>query len=156
MDQWNDYTNIDLIIAVRSFENKDPYINKPASKLVNCWRAGVPAILAPESSFIACRKSELDFMIIKSFEDTINAVKTLKSNPELYLKMITNGLERAKEFTPEIVKEQWVNFFDNVAFPAYDQWQSFSPIYKRANYLQRYLSLKLKRINNQIQKFVSE
>jgi glycosyltransferase involved in cell wall biosynthesis len=146
-DKWNDCTNIDVIIAARSFDGKS-YHNKPASKLINCWWAGVPAILTPESSFMACRKSELDFLIIESTEDAINAIKKLKHNPNLYLDMIQNGLERAQEFSPEIVKQQWIDFFDNFAFPAYDKWQSLSPFQKRIDYLRRYLKLKSNRVLN--------
>lgn len=148
-NKWNDYTNIDAVIAARTFD-KNPYINKPASKLINCWRAGVPAILAPESSFMACRKSELDFMIIKSLDEAITVVKILKNNPELYLKMITNGLERSQEFTPESVKEQWINFFNNFAFPAYEKWKCFSQFKKRKDYLRRYLTLKSMRVMSRI------
>ncbi|WP_124155628.1 hypothetical protein [Okeania hirsuta] len=147
--KWNDYTNIDAVVAVRTFDG-NPYKNKPASKLINCWRAGVPAILAPESSFMACRKSELDFLIIKSLDEAITAVKTLKNNPELYLKIIKNGFERSQELTPESVKQQWINFFNNFAFPAYDRWQSFSQFKKRKDYLRRYFKLKLTRLINRI------
>ena len=147
--KWNDYTNIDAVVAVRTFD-KNPYNNKPASKLINCWRAGVPAIIAPESSFMACRKSELDFLIIKSLDEAITAVKKLKNNPEIVLKMITNGLERSQEFTPESVKKQWINFFNNFAFPAYEKWQDLSKFKKRQDYLRRYFKLKLTRLISRI------
>lgn len=68
--QWMDYSNIDVIVAIRSFDGNN-YTNKPASKLVNSWCAGFPAILKPESAFVDIRKSELDFLIVNSLDEAI-------------------------------------------------------------------------------------
>ena len=47
---WNDYSTDDLVLAVRDLTEKDALV-KPASKLVNAWIAGVPALLGPEAAF---------------------------------------------------------------------------------------------------------
>jgi hypothetical protein len=47
---WHDYSTDDLVLAVRDLTEKDALV-KPASKLVNAWIAGVPALLGPEPAF---------------------------------------------------------------------------------------------------------
>ncbi|HAX79712.1 MAG TPA: hypothetical protein DCY88_28725 [Cyanobacteria bacterium UBA11372] len=143
--KWNNYRNIDLVVAARSFD-KITYTNKPASKLINCWRAGVPAILTPETAFLAERKTELDFLIVESLEEAIAAVKKLKSDPELYGAMVENCLKRAEEFTTEKTVEQWVTFFNQVAFPAYEEWRKTSEPQKEILFFLRSIRLKLHRM----------
>lgn len=143
-ESWSDYRHIDLIVAVRSFDQQ-PYPHKPASKLINCWRARVPAILAPESAFRAIQKSDLDFVTINSIEEAIDAVRTLKNNPDLYRAMVENGLVRAQEVTDENITQRWITFFQDCVFPEYDQWISASDVYRRLSFGRRYLQLKANR-----------
>ncbi len=148
---WNDYSNIDVIVGVRRFD-RCTYLNKPASKLINCWRAGVPAILAPESAFIALRKSELDFLIVHSIDEAIEAVKRLKNNPELYLAMVENGIKRAEEFREEIITESWINFFHTCVTTQYEKWQKMSEFERRILFAKRNIRLKLDRMQTRINK----
>lgn len=147
--QWNNYTNLDVIVAARSFDSRN-YPNKGSIKLINAWHAGVPALLTPELGFLAERKTELDFIIIHSLEEAIEAVRRLKSSPELYQKMVENGYERAKEHTIETTLNQWMSFFKDVAFPTYDQWSALSQFEKRWLFSQRYLAFKYDRFKHKI------
>lgn len=147
--EWSDYSYLDLVIAVRSFDENN-YINKPASKLINCWQAGVPAIVGAESAFLALKQSYLDFLVVSSLEETINAVKQLKSNPELYRSMIENGLKRAKEFNKETITQNWLTFFNDYAFPEYENWLSLSDFQRRCLFVQRYINLKTERLKKKL------
>ncbi|NET53307.1 MAG: glycosyltransferase family 1 protein [Merismopedia sp. SIO2A8] len=149
--KWNDYRHLDAIIAVRGFDN-NPHPHKPASKLVNCWSAGVPAILAPESAFMAVRQSDRDFMVIRSIDDAIQAVKTLKQNPDLYSSMVENGQTRAQEFSDEKVTEYWVHFFQDHVFPQYPQWLNVPESVRLFQFSKRYATLKINRMRNRIGK----
>lgn len=148
-DKWSDYNQIDAIVAVRSFD-RQTYAHKPASKLVNCWRAGVPAILSPESAFLSIQESALDFQAISSIEDAIAAVKQLKENPALYLSMVNNGLNRAQEFSDEKITEHWVDFFQSYVSPEYDRWIKASPFSRWRSFAQRYARLKAQRVKNRL------
>ena len=70
-DRWHDYSDIDTVLAVRSFEKRD-YFQKPATKLFNAWHAGVPAILGTESAFESERKSDLDYIEVSSPDETLS------------------------------------------------------------------------------------
>lgn len=145
--QWNDYSCLDVIVAARSFES-DIYLNKGAIKLLNAWHGGVPAILTPESGFMAERKTDLDFMIVRSLEEAVQSVEKLKNSPELYQKMVENGYERAKEYTIQKTIEKWVLFFNDVAFPAYAEWSKLSKTQKRVLFLKRYFNFKYNRVKD--------
>ncbi len=150
-NKWNDYTNLDLILAVRSFDGKS-YGHKPASKLINCWRGLVPGILAPESAYLSLKKSELDFLTVNSLDESIEAIRKLKNNPKLYLSMIENGKKRAKEFTEEQITQQWVSFFTKYTMNKYQEWIKMSELEKRYLYSKRYLLLKVKRMKGRLKK----
>jgi hypothetical protein len=118
-DQWHDYRQVDAVVAVRSFDAVETFDVKPASKLVNAWRAGVPAILGPESAYRAERECELDYLEVNTLGETLEALNTLRSNADLYLQMAEHGERRAQAFTPECIAREWESFFREAAIPAY-------------------------------------
>lgn len=155
--KWNDYSNIDVVIAARSFDG-NPYINKPANKLINCWRTGVPAIMTPESSILAEKKSDLDFLLVNSLDEAISAVSKLKSSPNLYANMVSNAQERAKDFTVEKGCERFMKFFEEFAFPTYNEWIKLTESQKKTLFWRRCSKLKLdnfkdRTINSFIERF---
>jgi hypothetical protein len=45
VDSWTNFSDVDVVLAVRRFDRQDSYDWKPPTKLYNAWHAGVPAIL---------------------------------------------------------------------------------------------------------------
>jgi hypothetical protein len=103
---WNDYRQVDLILAVRP-PDADLHPRKPATKLYNAWHAGVPALLGPESAYRALRTSELDYIEIRNRSEAEAAIRDLRAQPQRYLDMIESGRRRALEFGRDRVVEQW-------------------------------------------------
>lgn len=124
---WNDYTTDDLVLAVRDLTEKDALV-KPASKLINAWSAGVPALLGPEPAFRDLRQSELDYIEVKTPEAVLEAVKKLKSHPDLYNQMVLNGLKRAEEFTIEKMTDRWQQALAGPIAEQYQQWKNRSQV----------------------------
>lgn len=120
---WADYSKSDVLIAVRNLTEYD-FGLKPALKLVNAWRARVPAILGPEPAYQNIKKSDLDYIEVTTAEETIAALKKLKSDPGLYQAMVENGIERAKSFTTDCVALEWYEFLAKKVIPAYDLWRN--------------------------------
>lgn len=145
--KWHDYSCLDIIIAARSFDSEN-YPNKGAIKLINAWSAGVPAILTPEIGFIAERKTELDFLVINSLEEAIQAIQKLQNNSQLYADMVQNGLQRAKEFSRQKTLGAWLNFFTNYAFPLYEKYLSLTEAQRLLLFSQRFCQLKIERMND--------
>ncbi|MEM6503367.1 MAG: hypothetical protein AAF685_16220 [Cyanobacteria bacterium P01_C01_bin.89] len=126
-DRWHDYTDVDAIVAVRSFDSCT-YNWKPASKLFNAWLAGTPAILGAESSFQSERKSALDYIEAKSSKEIIDALLTLRGDQTLRQKMVKNGARRSKHIQPEAVVDQWEAFLKKEVYSYYERWTSTSQL----------------------------
>jgi hypothetical protein len=103
---WPDFRTVDLALAVRPAERKQRR-SKPATKLVNAWLAGVPALLGPELAYQELRRSELDYLEIASVAEAREAVLRLRRAPGLYRAMVENGLRRGAEFTHEALAALW-------------------------------------------------
>jgi len=105
---WHDYSDADLVLAVRpEFNDGGLRPEKPASKLVNAWHAGVPALLGPEYAFRELRKSELDYIEVDSISGATQAISRLLSDPEYYNSMKAHAQKRAQEFTTEKITQRW-------------------------------------------------
>jgi hypothetical protein len=143
-DEWNDYSDIDVVLAIREFGQQNDWRGKPASKLYSAWHAGVPVLLGYESAFRAERKSDLDYLEATSLEEVISALKLLRDDQKLRNAMIENGWLRAKETQPDVMVAKWQEFLTTVAVPAYRHWCSLPRwrqqlFYRRRNF---FLSLR--------------
>jgi hypothetical protein len=106
---WHDYSDVDVALSCR-IESPTMLRQKPASKLVNAWLAGVPLLAKPEPAFEALRRSPLDYLPIAGPQDVIAAIERLRSDPELYEAMVANGSRRGEEFTVAETRERWLDF----------------------------------------------
>ncbi|MFN7941672.1 MAG: hypothetical protein U0X73_08735 [Thermoanaerobaculia bacterium] len=103
---WSDFHDIDALVAIRRRERKTDF-SKPATKLVNAWLAGVPALLGPEYAFRELRRGDLDYLEIGSLAEAEAAVDRLASEPGLYRAMVDNGRRRAPEVDVAAVTAAW-------------------------------------------------
>jgi hypothetical protein len=148
-DRWNDYSQIDVVLAIRSLDRL-PHFTKPATKLWTAWQAGIPAIVGTESALQAERRSELDFLQVTSLEDLLLALRRLRDDVQLRHDMVQNGLTRAQEHNVELMTARWTQFLTEVAVPAYYQW-SQTPVWQRQLFfLQQNTALKIQRLLNRV------
>lgn len=113
-DRWNDYTDVDVMVALRP-ETTNPYLNKPSSKLINAWHAGVPAVLGPESAYRALRRSPLDFIEAHDVDAVKSAIRRLRAEPSLYRRMTQNGFDRCRDYTSANMLNRWAAvLFDEI------------------------------------------
>jgi hypothetical protein len=115
-DRWFDYSNVDLVLAHR---HEAPVMleQKPPSKLINAWHAGVPALLGYEPAFERLRQSALDYFSVDSAEEVIAAVQRLQNEEGLYQSMVENGLRRRLAFSVEAIRQRWLGFLLNEVMP---------------------------------------
>lgn len=143
--RWHDYSDVDAICAIRSFDFK-PHYRKPPSKLVNAWLAGVPAILGAESAYRALRENELDYIEVESRESTYRAILRLRDDLAMRRGMVDHGHQRGRDYTHESIAKRWMTFFDDIAIPAYWQWRQASPNYRRMYYFLRGIRVGIKKV----------
>lgn len=111
---WEDYREVDVVLAVRPRDRRTAF-TKPANKLVNAWRAGVPALVGPEFPYREIRRSELDFLEVEDPEGALEALQRLRDDPELYSRMVENGRRRALEFSSRAILDRWAELlFDTL------------------------------------------
>ncbi|MBF2063319.1 MAG: glycosyltransferase family 1 protein [Calothrix sp. C42_A2020_038] len=140
--EWHDYSEADLVLAVRDLTEKDALV-KPASKLVNAWTAGVPALLGPEPAFQALQKSHLDYIEVKTPLEVFEAIRRLKQDPSLYQQMILNGQNRAKEFSTEQIALRWHEVLSTQVASLYSRWRQHSYPHRVADFTIRALNQKI-------------
>lgn len=126
---WSDYTEADAVLAVRNCTPYDLSI-KPPSKLVNAWMAGCPALLGPEPAYQDLRRSELDYIEVRTPSEAIAALSFLKENPAMYQAMVENGRRRAQEFTPDRLAQRWRDLLAGEIAESYERWCKQSPLTK--------------------------
>jgi hypothetical protein len=121
-DRWNDYSDTDAVLAVRSFAQVS-WHKFPPSKLYNSWHAGVPALLGSESAYQAERRSEYDFFEVHSADEVLQTLLRLRGDPALRAAVVRNCAERAAGVSPARIAETWCTFLTTVAAPAWRDWQ---------------------------------
>ena len=119
---WMNYSDVDLTLAVRG-RSARALLTKPSLKLVNSWRAGVPALLGPEPAFEDLRESELDYFRIHTPDQVIEAIQKLRREEGLYAQMVENGLRRAQEFTFASVARAWERVLAGEIAQDYKHWK---------------------------------
>jgi hypothetical protein len=133
--QWHDYREVDAIVGVRRPNRRfnavdlDPY-RKPASKLFNAWLAGVPAVLSPDPSYQDYKRSEVDYLAARDAREIFEQLRRLARDSSLRHSMTINGLERAKEVSPNKITELWINILNKEIVPEFRIW-SASPARRR-------------------------
>ncbi len=125
--QWRDYSKSDAVIAVRNLTEQDASI-KPASKLINAWIAGVPALLGPEPAFRELRRSPLDYIEVTEAETVLEELRKWRENPDYYADIIANGHRRAEDFTSDKIALQWQNLFDGPILDEFNRWRIMNPV----------------------------
>jgi len=139
MANWADYTEADVVLAVRNNTLFD-ILRKPALKLVNAWFAGCPAILGPEPAYQEVRQSELDYIEVRTPEEALAALKRLQADPDLYVAMVENGFKRAQDYTVDRVALEWHNLLADSIAKGYEQWLQQSGFQKHVWRPLRYAS----------------
>jgi hypothetical protein len=152
-DRWNDFSNIDAIVAVRSFDGK-VYGWKPATKLYNAWHAGVPAILGREAAYEAERKSELDYLDAESPQDVIASLKRMAKDKQFRAAMVENGCVRARETEPSKLVARWVELLTDVAVPELQRWRETSEFARQAFLRYRSVASNLRRLKLRVRELV--
>ena len=109
--QWNDYRNVDAILAVRPDTNQ-LHTNKPALKLYNAWHAGVVPLLGPEIAYREVGENGVDYLEVCNLGEARAAIEKLVNQPDLFQRLIDNGQKKAHHYTHAAVAQAWDRFLN--------------------------------------------
>ena len=127
-NHWHDFSKIDAIVAVRSFDRrqrylKHHYLNKPATKLYNAWLASIPALLGPEPAYRAEGKPGVNYLEATTLLGVLAALMRLRDDRTLRRALVEQGHLSAVAIRPCQITERWRQFLEQVAVPAYERWR---------------------------------
>ena len=117
---WNDYSQVDLMVAIRSFDDY-PYPRKPPTKLLNAWIAGVPALVGLESAYHQIGLAGRDYLVAHTFEEALDHVERLQADQSLYASIVEAGYQRAQQFTREKTLSAWNELITTQLVPLWNQ-----------------------------------
>lgn len=121
-DRWHDYSDCDVVIGVRKLQAGWVH-DKPGSKLVNAWVAGVPAILGRESAFRALGVPGKTYLEASSIGDVKAHMLALRNDRQLVQSIVSAGSERAACASDEAIARMWIDVIEAQIKPRADRWR---------------------------------
>lgn len=122
--EWHDYSDLDVVVAIRDFVSKNS--QKPPTKLINAWRAGVVFIGGIDSAYEQVGVPGYDYIKCASPGELINQIDKLVEQPKLKREMVAAGARSATNFTDARIVQQWLDFFETVGVHEFEQWKEKS------------------------------
>ena len=131
--QWNDYSQADCVLAIRDFNSKS-HFNKPFSKIINGYLAGVPVIAGNESSSRYLKNMlNNDMPIVKSKEECFEAIKDLKNEYQKRLDEVQQNNEQLNFFKDTSIVMEWETLMEDLQ-QKFIVWQKSSIVTKKLFY----------------------
>ena len=121
-DRWHDYRDIDAVVGVRRFA-RNPFPNKPPSKLVNAWFAGVPFIGGTDSAFRQVGHDGEDYLEVRSEDGLMAALKLLRDRRDIRERIVNRGRESSVAFTKPALIERWCEVLQGPVTERYQRWR---------------------------------
>lgn len=127
---WNDYTETDCVLAIRDFSDK-PHFNKPFSKIINSYLAGVPVIAGNESSAQYLKNKEnISIPIVKSMDECLDAIIAVKKEYATKLLEVENDSKKLNKFQDNAIVIEWENLLIGLQ-QNYFHWKKSSALTKK-------------------------
>lgn len=120
-NRWHDMSEVDVLVAVRSFDRK-PHHSKPPSKLFHAWRAGVPLIAGWDSAYSAIGRPGKDYLRVESSEELGAALERLAEDPAVYDAIVAEGRRRALEVGHKPLARVWLEALEGQVEEAFRRW----------------------------------
>jgi hypothetical protein len=125
-DRWHDMSEVDVLVAVRSFDRK-LYHGKPPSKLFHAWRAGVPLIAGWDSAYSAIGHPGRDYLRVESWAELQGQLIQLAQDQRAYKRLVRQGCQRAPEVSHEAIAQVWLEALEGPVSTAFERWKDASP-----------------------------
>jgi hypothetical protein len=115
--RWHDFSDVDVALCVRAPTRDGLLLNKPATRLVNAWCAGVIPLVSPEPAYLELLNDGVDGLVVRSADDVLAVLDRLARDGSLAARMFQASRERGAAFTAEEILEQWHELLLEVSGP---------------------------------------
>lgn len=105
---WHDMREIDVLLAIRDFSTYT-YDEKPPSKLLNAWHAGIPLIAGYDSAFSSIGTPGVDYIRVKTERELSDALARLQDDPKFYCGIVEAGRCKSQKYTRDKIAQTWLN-----------------------------------------------
>jgi hypothetical protein len=119
---WHDFSDIDAILAVRTFGRDERHLNKPALKLYNAWAAGVPAVLGFETAYRSDGRPGVDYLEATNADEVFQCLQRLAAEPSLHTGVVRAGHEAMRARSEAQLRTLWLQFIEGSVLPLYRTW----------------------------------
>ena len=127
---WNDYAEADCVLAIRDFDNK-PHYNKPSSKIINSYIAGVPVISGVETSAVYLKnKVKINLPIVTSSDECFEAILKMKNEYESKLTEVKTDNTKLNLYHDDCIVLEWEKLLEGLQ-QNYRMWQRSSALTKK-------------------------
>ncbi|MGD1904320.1 MAG: glycosyltransferase [Geitlerinemataceae cyanobacterium] len=132
---WTDFSEIDVIVAVRSFETqKHEWASKPPTKLFNAWLAGAIPIIGSEASVREVGNPGVDYIEVNSEPEVLAALERLRDDKDFRAKLLAAGREKAREISVDAICSDWMELVARLQ-NEHKRWSQQSAVFRGAFYL---------------------
>jgi hypothetical protein len=121
-DNWHDYSTVDVLLAMRSFD-KSRYVCRPPSKLINAWHARIPLIGGYDSAFEQVGRPGYDYVRVRTFDEAIQAICLLRDDQDRYRSIVDAGAIRALAYSRERIADAWEDLLSGPIAARYEWWR---------------------------------
>lgn len=122
-DGWHDLSAYDALVAIRSFD-ASPHSKKPASKLFNAWRAGLPLIAGHDSAYLQVGTPGEDYLVAASPPEVLAALDSLKRDVPLRERIIASGTRQAEQYSDDAIAARWIEMLEGPVASRFACWQA--------------------------------
>jgi len=122
-DDWNDYSDIDVTIAFRSFGERR-FNTKPALKMIDAWLAGTAFVGGSDSAFLEVGSPAFNFIRATTAESFERALQRLKEDRALFASLVRRGRDMGEMYRSEQVLEYWECLFVGEILESFEMWRT--------------------------------
>ncbi|MGW9631484.1 glycosyltransferase [Agromyces sp. NPDC055520] len=106
--RWHDFSAADVVLCLRDAAPGDSLLNKPATRLINAWRAGAIPLVGAEPAYLELVRDGIDGFVVRDSANIIRVIERLIGDPGLERAVRNAVMERAMAYEPDAVLDEWV------------------------------------------------
>jgi hypothetical protein len=113
--RWHDFSDVDVVLCLRGAAPDDSLLNKPATRLINAWSAGVIPLVSSEPAYLELITHGLDGLVIEGPVGILEALDQLAANVDRSERMYRTCRERGMDFRVEELLCAWATMLERAS-----------------------------------------